>query len=396
MFTWLASTWVYWVVSIGLGALGLLALLSGWFGDRWRYGVKTPRCRKCRYDMSGTVGREGDARLTCPECGKVHKSERLMHKPRRGWKRGVAGGLLGWACLNLLTSPDLRHRIDHFKEPWYEAAVPDSIRLMLWPSRSRATQDKWFKQWVQWDPDIRIALDRWQGRWLLANLTPRADDFDSYARAEAVIAISETSIIFHPPLDEGLPMLAAALDDRMGNVRAAAIRGIVSFNDKSEPYIPRIAEMVIGDLNSEVQGRAIWALRELSLLKKPELFDGVWDRLAAEAWDRTDLDKLLWEMDAGRAHRWVVLQLGSDDTSTFARALRVAERGSSWDALAAYIHDCPLDRVKWTLSSLRSVDYRRTAELLFVMYTSGKHRVRLRAMAVDWVTPLPYPLLWSR
>ncbi len=59
--------------------------LSALFWDRARGRI---RCRKCAYDMSG-------GGLVCPECGREHKSERVLRKTRRKWKTAVFGVMFG-------------------------------------------------------------------------------------------------------------------------------------------------------------------------------------------------------------------------------------------------------------------------------------------------------------
>lgn len=67
--------WIGWA---SLGVIGAGAAVAVW-ALFWNRGRGRLRCRKCAYDMAG-VG------LTCPECGKVHKSEKVLRRSRRKWK----------------------------------------------------------------------------------------------------------------------------------------------------------------------------------------------------------------------------------------------------------------------------------------------------------------------
>lgn len=70
--------------------LGVSGLVTLWalFWDRSRGRL---RCRKCAYDMSG-------GGLTCPECGREHKSERSLRVTRRKWKTGTVSILALLIC----------------------------------------------------------------------------------------------------------------------------------------------------------------------------------------------------------------------------------------------------------------------------------------------------------
>jgi hypothetical protein len=70
-------------IAITLGLIGLIVLAFALFRDRSR-GRR--RCPKCWYSMDGAPT------LTCPECGKVARSEKKLHKTR--WsKRRIAVAL---------------------------------------------------------------------------------------------------------------------------------------------------------------------------------------------------------------------------------------------------------------------------------------------------------------
>jgi predicted RNA-binding Zn-ribbon protein involved in translation (DUF1610 family) len=97
----------------GLFALvGVAVILAGLFADRSR-GRR--RCAACGYVMDGLESRE--VGRTCPECGKVSKSERAMRRTRR--RPGIvaaglgvlllAAGVAGWSrwdAVGVLAIPD--------------------------------------------------------------------------------------------------------------------------------------------------------------------------------------------------------------------------------------------------------------------------------------------------
>jgi hypothetical protein len=70
-------------IAITLGVIGLIILAFALFRDRSR-GRR--RCPKCWYSMDGAPT------LTCPECGRVAKTEKKLFKTRRG-RRGIAVAL---------------------------------------------------------------------------------------------------------------------------------------------------------------------------------------------------------------------------------------------------------------------------------------------------------------
>lgn len=77
--------WLY-LLTAGLLALaGAPLLYWSLFHDRPR-GKR--RCPRCWYDMAGVPG------LTCPECGRMVRSEGKLIKTRRRWGRAVLGAIL--------------------------------------------------------------------------------------------------------------------------------------------------------------------------------------------------------------------------------------------------------------------------------------------------------------
>ena len=109
--------WLSWAVG---GALILFAaLLIAWalFWDRARGRRRCPgrTFSRCWYDMRATDG------LRCPECGRVWRTERQLHRTRRRW---------GWAWVGLLLlccgcfSPTARHPSSAAR--WKQRSTPRS------------------------------------------------------------------------------------------------------------------------------------------------------------------------------------------------------------------------------------------------------------------------------
>jgi hypothetical protein len=75
--------WLWPAIAITLAVIGLIVLVFALFRDRSR-GRR--RCPKCWYSMDGAPT------LTCPECGRVAKTEKKLFKTRRS-RRGIAVAL---------------------------------------------------------------------------------------------------------------------------------------------------------------------------------------------------------------------------------------------------------------------------------------------------------------
>lgn len=79
---WVIAAWVF-----GVAGVGLLLWAALWDRSRGR-----DRCRRCWYALEGAAG-GGRLPVTCPECGRVHRSARSLRRTRRRW---------GWAVVALL------------------------------------------------------------------------------------------------------------------------------------------------------------------------------------------------------------------------------------------------------------------------------------------------------
>lgn len=121
--------WPTWTMAATLALLGAATLALGVFWDRPR-GRR--RCPKCWYDMSGVPG------LTCPECGKVARSERRLRRTRRHRPIIALGVLLLLASCAPTRCRDVRHR-------GWPAALPDPALFALMPLGAR--ESTWQKSY---------------------------------------------------------------------------------------------------------------------------------------------------------------------------------------------------------------------------------------------------------
>jgi hypothetical protein len=84
--------WVFGLIAVVLGGVGIWVIVVALFRDRSR-GRR--RCPCCWYDMAGVPG------LRCPECGRAARSEKALHRTRRRWKAAGLGAavVLGAAAV---------------------------------------------------------------------------------------------------------------------------------------------------------------------------------------------------------------------------------------------------------------------------------------------------------
>lgn len=86
---WTVFYWVLLLLAVGVGLRAL-------FWDRAGFrGLAKLRCRKCWYDLTGSLGDIKENPIQCPECGKKHASRRAMRKTRRS-KKWIAAALTLW------------------------------------------------------------------------------------------------------------------------------------------------------------------------------------------------------------------------------------------------------------------------------------------------------------
>jgi hypothetical protein len=109
--------WLWPAIAITLAVIGLIVLVFALFRDRSR-GRR--RCPKCWYSMDGAPT------LTCPECGRVAKTEKKLFKTRRS-RRGIAVALaLFTAAYSAWKWPALR------REGW-TALIPTTALVFIAP-----------------------------------------------------------------------------------------------------------------------------------------------------------------------------------------------------------------------------------------------------------------------
>lgn len=121
--------WTCWAV------IGVSAAVSLWalFWDRAQGRL---RCRKCAYDMSG-------GGLTCPECGREHKSKKTLKRTRRRWNTAVVAVVIGGFALY----PSFRRDLVEQEGAWglvptFVLAVlcdPEDYLTNSWAGQSRLT-----------------------------------------------------------------------------------------------------------------------------------------------------------------------------------------------------------------------------------------------------------------
>ncbi len=132
-------------------AIGLIAGLAGmllWWAllsDWWHGGAKKRRCQKCAYDMSGTSG------LKCPECGRMAKTERGLHRSRRRWRLGLV------ALVLLLGASLLPVGVKVYRYGWQSIVSDEQVALVA-SFRGQWEYSGW--GWRGQRP-ARSGLDRW-------------------------------------------------------------------------------------------------------------------------------------------------------------------------------------------------------------------------------------------
>lgn len=113
---WTIFYWALLVCSIGVG---LWALLWDRAGFRGRASL---RCKKCWYDLTASPGDLAEGPIVCPECGKGHKSRRMMRKTRRSKKWVAVALVLAMASHSVRVTPNVK------KRGWW-AAVPSWVLI---------------------------------------------------------------------------------------------------------------------------------------------------------------------------------------------------------------------------------------------------------------------------
>ncbi|MEM6332434.1 MAG: hypothetical protein AAF823_03745 [Planctomycetota bacterium] len=134
------SAWwfgVSFALPIGVAVVGLLLALLGWVGQRIG---DHPHCRRCGFDLYGSMQAMGGRPANCPECGVSLGPKRRV---TRGWRRRrwsvVAVGLVmvlgsaGWSGVAVWTG-GVRVELNPYKPVWllrYEAERHGTVASYL-------------------------------------------------------------------------------------------------------------------------------------------------------------------------------------------------------------------------------------------------------------------------
>ena len=115
-----AIDWLLPLVGTTLMVVGAAVLVWGLFADR---AAGRRRCPRCWYDMDAVPG------LTCPECGRIARTERRLLRTRRKYR---------WALLGLLLA---LLGTGQFAAPWFRRGqwarwVPTRVLIVFMPSAS--------------------------------------------------------------------------------------------------------------------------------------------------------------------------------------------------------------------------------------------------------------------
>ncbi len=370
MVEWITSTAGYWTVAIALLLAGLMVMVSGWIGDRWRYGTKTPRCRRCRYDMSGM--KPDDSSRKCPECGHEHKRVKLLHRPRKGWKRLVLGGLVVWAAMYLLLSSDLQQRMHTFDEPWHIAAIPDTVRIELWPWVGDDIRLRSIKMWASniIAPDMRISrLKDWQVARLLSQAAKEAKNPDARRRDRAYADAGLIKLHYEGFDEEASEIIRLGLHDTDGDARYTAVYW-ARFESVllSEPDLRLILEIAVTDRNKNTQRFAIGVMNAHAAQMSPLLREEVWQSLEVMARDPEYTYEAVFcfqAIDAKRALKLLPALIRDKNLMVCAQALSASSDDPEvWPMITDHYRECAVDREQFVIWKLSRRDPLRWQALL--------------------------------
>jgi hypothetical protein len=131
------------------GGIGLLLVIVGWFGRRID---RHPRCRSCRYDLSGT-----EIAPTCPECGNDLERRRGIRVGRR--KRHPIVVVLGLLLISCTAGGGVA-RLGHID--WYEYKPVWWLKNDLRAADTRSHRALWHRirdgKMSQTDIETTVAL----------------------------------------------------------------------------------------------------------------------------------------------------------------------------------------------------------------------------------------------
>ncbi|MGH7132095.1 MAG: hypothetical protein ACREJO_09140 [Phycisphaerales bacterium] len=150
--------WLFFAAGGLLGVAALWLLWRGLLADRSRGRA---RCPRCWYDLGSLVGlAAGGGRgegasspmfspVTCPECGRVVKRERQMHRTRRRWRMVVAGVMVVVIAGGLALTPKVRRDGVWAVTPtWVMIGLVGVVDRSEWPTLDRAMRERIFDDGV--------------------------------------------------------------------------------------------------------------------------------------------------------------------------------------------------------------------------------------------------------
>ncbi|MCH7545887.1 MAG: hypothetical protein IID30_05725 [Planctomycetes bacterium] len=182
--------WVWYGAGAVLALLGLALAYWSLLHDRAR-GRR--RCPKCWYDMSSP----GPDPLTCPECGRIAKSEKKLFKTQRRWGWAIVALFFFIGAISLSLTPQVK------REGWL-SIVPrrglilslfftDDYNVTVWTyinSQRRSDQKLWdmvLGRCIRGDRNARPVSEAWKRKYgTLINLfkSSRTKQFDPDLEAE--------------------------------------------------------------------------------------------------------------------------------------------------------------------------------------------------------------------
>ncbi|MEX2212569.1 MAG: hypothetical protein WD768_00480 [Phycisphaeraceae bacterium] len=175
------TAWTFWFGAGAATLLGVWLLWRGLLRDRSR---GQPRCPRCWYNLSGAVQTDGIfSPHACPECGRIVKSQRQLHRTRRRWWVAILGVAM---LIATWYSFEVRHRMNYYEESFTSALVPTTALLFVMPRDAetfkyvdrllRGDRSNWKSRNAAREDD----LWDWQRRLLVRSLakSTRIDDVD--------------------------------------------------------------------------------------------------------------------------------------------------------------------------------------------------------------------------
>lgn len=223
------------LTSVGAGAIlalaGLTLLGRSLFSDRAR-GRR--RCSRCWYSMDGLAG------LRCPECGRVARSERRLHRTRRRWRRAVfAAGIVALG-LALAAGPVVR------RHGW-SRLIPTTALVVVLPRLEHDDARGLLARRID-------GMWRWQARWLASSTVTQLNSPDAARR----LAGAELLHMLSPRATPTPTVLAPRLADTDPEVRDALnrlLRRSAGARDVNAATIAIVRDAAIADSDPQIGDR---------------------------------------------------------------------------------------------------------------------------------------------